>query len=757
MRRLARNPASTLDSLRRPGGATATPDDALRHRIDDAALAPGVVHRALVEVPFAAGGTTNKFDTLLERGPSGWQPVVRDADVDALGARTVPLIYVDGHLQQPTSWIPAGSLADAQTSRRRLVALAERMLAAHPTLLLGYALDDPDLADLLALLPHAEAGLAPRLLVVAEEPLPSARVALEARGVWVAVARVGGAVAAMTVLPELLASAGDVDPKEVARAVEAGVTFEARLNLAEEYLHRRRPRGGDGRVWLGCLRPALDRNQWLEAGRIHAADFFPDDSVARGRTAAGGVPPAPRPRRRLQVLPDERFHAPSALVWRLDEALLAAVPTGGLDYSLLARWLWLAVECGIPRPDADLPVVLDLVAWCARKAHAAADVRGYSTRERAASFVADALARAERYKLEAAAAHIRADAEALGLRRSEQGGREGHLGPSGIASQTLRAALAAYLEGRFEQALDAYERVSRTAAEPFAAWIGCKGALAALGDAFADKWDSEECQQRQRALERRRHGLEEEEVVRTWLADAGERRTEAEREEREQRDDADAARSFGTRTKRLNARAYDLWMSCRDLEDYGAPPNLQRDYCSPLLRLGVLDPPDELARRLCLGEKGTGRWLRQIASGGRGTVGERLETADALRCVVLADHRAAESLRLVDAIPELGVFLRSEDVPVLAARLEDWQKRWPRIATLPGGEQWTRLPGKYARAWCALAEALPDAKLFDAVGRFVGEAQLHRDPRELGRLLAALPWQAWRAAPVDAERLVTFV
>ncbi|MBI4699816.1 MAG: hypothetical protein HY744_01395 [Deltaproteobacteria bacterium] len=733
----------------------------LVRRIDDAALAPAEAHEALFDCPAAAVLTTNRCDTLLDRGRSGWARVASEEEMGALWASNVPLIYLHGHRDAPSSWVTPGSLLAVEPSRPRMLAHARRLLGARPALFVGFEVDEADLSDVVALIRATDLAAPPRLLLLTEDHPRLPKRDWAERGIVAVVLRDPAPAAGVARVLRMVdpRGRGYADADEVQRIVASKRSFPERLHIVQDYLRDAdRAPGGDDSVWRQCLRASFSDEDWQRTSRLHAADFEPSP------TTSDLQPPAARvlARRTLSVLPDERFRRPSSLVWQLD-ALLAngGKPPRG-SAADVARWLDLAIQQGIEATNHSLYDLVDLSSWVWRRAlEEAPPAEQRALRDDAERAFRRAHALAVRYRFETAARNIAEDAAALGVALPVA--TQMPLGEVAEQPTPLTAALtrglAALLDGRAADARQAYEEaieLSRAAPDPLAEWIATDGAHSALiADWSVGAWSDPERRRIRLGYWRRIEALEQRDPVRSWKARAEQRREAADAKTLERFQDREDARVLGKQSTRWDNVAHLLWRTLRDLESLGAAPGRQRTYLEPLIRLGVFDPDEELRQRLRFMLPATDGWLDRLLSDPRGTVEGRLALGDSLRRVMLEQcTTASERVALLTALPHLTDVLRVDDYEPLASFLEACKARWPVEAHTVSGKQY--LFRDYPAAWCALACALPSPAILERLEVYRATIVHPLEAEAFGRCFDDLTWDAWVAEGVGVERLVAF-
>ena len=733
-------------------------DEILCRRIDDRALAPGDAHESLFEYPVAGVVTTNRFDTLLDRGAHGWLRVLVDEDVSTVSGSDVPLIYLCGHRDHPASLLHTRSPLEVERTRPRTVALVRQLLRMHPALFLGYALDDPDLALVTGLASQGTVPGAPRVIVVTGAPSAIERRRLEERGTAVVLLRsVHPATGVKRLLGLPRRRADDVD--NIVRSVRAQASFRERYLMVRDYLaDADRGRDHDHSIWFACLRAAFDQTQWEQATRVRDPDVHEPLAAGLERTPAAGSFDGG-----LSALPPERFVGPWPLARQLDALLAGRTREPEPDLAHVAAWLQLGIDHGIA--EADLPEHIDLASWAWTEATMRLPRADPAPELRRASehAIRQAFELANRYGFDRTREHVHDDATRLGVTMAETTATAPTEQPPDRTPLTdaLGRGFAALLDARFDEARRAYDEAATLAHEvdhPLAAWVALDGAgaaFAAAQDPFLPRDSAAE--RRRRAYRRRLETLERDVRVRSWLDRAGARRRAAEREAFEREQAREQERLLGTRSTRLNNRLHELWRSLRDLEVLGAPPHRQRIYVDLLVRAGGYSPDEELRQRLRFGLKGTSFWLERMSADGRGTVEERIQLGDSLRKVLLHPGEAAsERLALLEALPDLIELLRSEDVEALATFLVDCKQRWPLEGVTYDSHM--VLANRYPRAWRTLARLEAAPRTLDRLVDYRESLAHPLEKESFGATLQALPWAAWvGVAGLAPNALLTFV
>ncbi len=213
---------------------------------------PGLAHRRLRDIPWAAVVTTN-YDDLLERA---FEPVrkvrVVISDEDLTQHRTLDdllVVKMHGDLRRRDSIVLSEEdYRQYPATRPGISVKVRQLLLEHPLLFLGFSMTDPHFATIDGWIRDTVRSVRlPAVAIMHEEPIPAAYSMWKARGIELI------RVTKLDALPQLLgALAAEARPHNTSR----GQVFNRRVSDLEERAKRAAKDGGDTVVQelASCLR-----------------------------------------------------------------------------------------------------------------------------------------------------------------------------------------------------------------------------------------------------------------------------------------------------------------------------------------------------------------------------------------------------------------------------------------------------------------------------------------------------------------------
>ena len=141
-------------------------ENILLRSMDDDKIIPGAVHRILSQMPFVKYIiTTNNLDTLLDKTFVNANRIIFDTDVSRLESDKPSIIYLHGYRNHSSTWV--FSRADYEDLNIKFpvkTSLTRDVLAAFPSLFLGFGHTDPNLHSILRFVDKNMEGYKPPML-----------------------------------------------------------------------------------------------------------------------------------------------------------------------------------------------------------------------------------------------------------------------------------------------------------------------------------------------------------------------------------------------------------------------------------------------------------------------------------------------------------------------------------------------------------------------------------------------------------------
>ncbi|UQA62793.1 SIR2 family protein [Polyangium aurulentum] len=749
--------------------------DRLREMLKDDELLPGPAHEALFDFDVEAIVTTNFLDTLLDRD-SRCSPIFTDNEVARKidKTRQIEVLYLHGHRSAPDTWVLSRSqYEDLPKKRPILLARVRQLLSQHPVLTVGFSLVDQDFhqvyreigLDMQQQQPLGLALLGPATQEERQSDLASAQLSHWDR-LGIQIARFKDWNDLGEKFAKFFRTLDRITIEEFKNYIPPHRDFSDRVDLAksaiedpniERYVEDFR--GKEPGVWRHCIdlefaaedrKRVKDKIQEYHAARMGARG--PQRAEPSASLEAGSATSFPMQEPKFNATHLEgRVSKDWELAWFADEWLTTRRPTA----EHFADWLHYHVRHELwdqqERADGDSDVAIaELLSVVWRVINDRADASSERRlRDKAIEQMGDAYRLLKKYGPQDAASRVEGDIAALGGKPHETEKRT----PQGQARQHMNSAFMLMMNGKYEDATEAYDKaltVAKKSDDPLLIW------LAALGRSSAYRCtihpfryrDQVTAEKEAKAKEYARivKAFAKNESVVRWKDEAN-RRVSLLRE-KTVKDLRKAAREtkYEIRGTSFSKTPHFAWRIFRDLEDRCALPGIQEQYLLPLLEHGFGDPAEELRLRLRFGIDKTKKWLAELLDEpGNGSFNKQKmrdrelvsQWRDAWRA---EDATKATLVACVETLPPLLEVLDAQDADLPRELLEKAKSLGHHVEANGG----SRIIGHdIARTWREYAYSLRDQASYNVFRQYVENMNDGIAEDELDMRMGQLPWYAW--------------